>query len=106
MNACKTLNSRIGPIRDGMPGASWSDVIEKCYGLGVDLSAHGWYSPDLYVINVTVFPVLYLLLMLTKGGTKNGGTASLLQHLWFDLHRSGNGRFNWRESNHQAGCRS
>ena len=37
------LKERILPIAKEMQGATWAQIIEKCYGLGVDLSAKYMY---------------------------------------------------------------
>ena len=52
------LKERILPIAKEMPGATWAEIIDKCYGLGVDLSAKYMYVyhvcplPDLLKIFV------------------------------------------------------
>ena len=37
------LKERILPIAKEMQGATWAQIIDKCYGLGVDLSAKYMY---------------------------------------------------------------
>lgn len=37
------LKERILPIAKEMPGATWAEIIDECYGLGVDLSAKYMY---------------------------------------------------------------
>ena len=37
------LKERISPIAKDMPQATWAEIIDKCYGLGVDLSAKYMY---------------------------------------------------------------
>ena len=32
------LKERIAPFAKDMPGASWVEIIGKCYSMGVDLS--------------------------------------------------------------------
>ncbi|CAB4016216.1 xanthine dehydrogenase oxidase-like, partial [Paramuricea clavata] len=39
INCCNMLKERISPIAKDMPQATWAEIIDKCYGLGVDLSA-------------------------------------------------------------------
>lgn len=39
MKACQVLNERIRPIREKMPDAVWSTLIEDCFNNNVDLTA-------------------------------------------------------------------
>eukprot|EP00897_Mesotaenium_endlicherianum_P009776 jgi/Mesen1/8827/ME000053S08233 len=47
-NACLELLARMKPIADLNPGASFQQVVTKCYFERIDLSAHGFYiTPDI-----------------------------------------------------------
>jgi hypothetical protein len=37
------LKERISLIAKDMPQATWGEIIDKCYGLGIDLSAKYMY---------------------------------------------------------------
>ncbi len=37
------LKERISPIAKDMPKATWAEIIQKCYEMGVDLSAKHMY---------------------------------------------------------------
>ena len=51
MECCDVLNKVIDPVRKTMPpGASWPELIEKCYDNGVHLSA-----TSMYVLYHTIF---------------------------------------------------
>ncbi|CAB4004441.1 xanthine dehydrogenase oxidase-like, partial [Paramuricea clavata] len=39
INCCNMLKERISLIAKDMPQATWGEIIDKCYGLGIDLSA-------------------------------------------------------------------
>eukprot|EP01009_Symbiontida_sp_KSa7_P005569 NODE_235_length_1145_cov_1109.201642_g189_i0.p1 GENE.NODE_235_length_1145_cov_1109.201642_g189_i0~~NODE_235_length_1145_cov_1109.201642_g189_i0.p1 ORF type:complete len:340 (+),score=46.94 NODE_235_length_1145_cov_1109.201642_g189_i0:33-1052(+) len=49
VDACKTINSRLGPVRDRLgPEASFSEVCKAAWMDRIDLCAHGHYAtPDL-----------------------------------------------------------
>ncbi|OQV18343.1 Xanthine dehydrogenase [Hypsibius exemplaris] len=45
INCCSQLKARIDPIKNTMPNASWSDIIEACFVKTIDLSARSWIAP-------------------------------------------------------------
>lgn len=47
MKACEELLKRIQPVKDTMKDAPWVEIINKCYGMLIDLSAkHTWKVTD------------------------------------------------------------
>ena len=48
LECCKTLNSRLAPVRKmlqmeaGTPPVDWQMLIGKAYGLGINLQANNW----------------------------------------------------------------
>jgi len=45
IECCKVLKDRMAPIKQTMKDPSWVDLINKCYGAGIDLSARFWTDP-------------------------------------------------------------
>lgn len=39
MKACQELKKKMQPIKDTMPNASWSELVEKCFNSNVDLTS-------------------------------------------------------------------
>ncbi|CAB4025693.1 xanthine dehydrogenase oxidase-like, partial [Paramuricea clavata] len=46
LNCCTALKERIDTVAKDMPSATWVEIIEKCYSLGVDLSAKYMVYPQ------------------------------------------------------------
>lgn len=39
MKACQELNERIRPVKEKIPDADWSTLIEQCFYSNIDLTA-------------------------------------------------------------------
>lgn len=64
------LKERILPIAKEMQGATWAQIIDKCYGLGVDLSAKYMYVIGLLdFLKNTHMLFLYLFTFDTRAGS-------------------------------------
>ena len=38
---CEELISRMAPVVEDMPGASWQEIVKECFLRGIDLTARG-----------------------------------------------------------------
>lgn len=41
-NACEDLLSRLAPVKEAMPGASWEEIIKSAYDQDIDLQGNGF----------------------------------------------------------------
>jgi xanthine dehydrogenase/oxidase len=39
MKACQELKNRMLPIKEKLPDASWSELVEQCFNSNIDLTA-------------------------------------------------------------------
>lgn len=48
LSACDALTARLAPYRAKLGGdsAAWADVVAAAAAEGVDLSAEGWFAPQ------------------------------------------------------------